>query len=144
MAEMMLLADRQALMRNTAAGLIDGTVSRKEARKTIRQLQRMEEQSAEGSRATIDRSAHDHVKKSGQAALRNRLATIDLLNEALGALTELNNEVTAEALIQAAATGGKKSVKAARKAPTVALYVQYLAETDSDFQDWLTRQGIKA
>lgn len=143
--EMLLLPARQAAMREIAAGIgADGQMGRADASNRIKALLKMERKSAKGSQATIDRSDHSHVKKSGMAALQNRQQTIELLTEALEALHDRNNEAAAEALVQAAACGGKKSVKAARKAPTVALYVQYLAETDLDFQAWLAAQGVKA
>lgn len=144
MSEMLLLPARQAAMRELAAGLADETLSRKEATTRIRQLLKMERKSAEGSQATIDRSDHGHVKKSGLAALQNRQQTIGLLEESLTALKEHEYSAASVALTEAASCGGKKSVKAARKAPTVALFVQYLSETDSDFQAWLAAQGIKA
>lgn len=111
----------------------------------IRRLIKFEEKSAEGSQATIDRSEHAHVKKSGQAALANRQVTIERLRNAIEAVkVHRDYEKAADFLIQASQAGGKKSVKAARKAPTVALFVQYLAETDSGFKAWLATQGIKA
>lgn len=145
MAEMILLADRQALMRElaTEVGPTGGTDSETAIRQ-IKRLIKMEQQSADGSRATIERSEHSHVKKSGQAALQNRLKTIDILQKTVKALKQGDNFVAAQLLTEAANTGGKKSVKAARKAPTVALYVQYLAETDPEFQAWLIARGVSA
>lgn len=139
---MMLLTDRQADMRLLATALASGEMPRKEALAGIKRLRKMEVQSAEGSQATIDRSEHSHVKKSGQAALQNRKQTILYLDVARDSIRADSLEEASEALIAAANCGGKKSVKAARKAPTVALYVQYLAETDAGFQEWLTTQGV--
>lgn len=140
----MLLPERQAEMRELATALTDGSRDRKFVITRIRQLIKFEEKSAEGSQATIDRSEHAHVKKSGLAALRNREATIEHLRNAMAALRDRQSpEIAAGYLVEAANAGGKKSVKAARKAPTVALYVQYLAETDPDFQSWLATQGVR-
>lgn len=142
-AQELLLPARQEWMRQLAAGLADGTTTRPEALRAIRKLIKAEEASADGSRATMARSEHAHVQKSGAAALRNRLVTIEHLRDAQQALIERRDKgAAATSLSQAAGAGGKKSVKAARKAPTVALYVQYLAETDQDFRNWLTSQGV--
>lgn len=141
---MLLLAERQARMRELAAGLTDGTTTRKQATTDIRELLKMEQKSAEGTQATIDRSEHDHVRRSGQAALKNREQTTQYLNEAVQALKERDTERACVALINAANCGGKKSVKAMRQAPTVSMYVQYLAETDTAFQEWLKARGVKA
>ena len=140
----MLLQERQALMREIAAGLADDTTTRKAATAAIRDLQDMERESARGTQATIDRSEHDHVKRSGKAALRNREQTIQYLNEAVQALKDRDTEGACVALTNAANAGGKKSAKAARQAPTVSMYVQYLAETDTAFQEWLRARGVKA
>lgn len=144
MTETMLLPARQAEMRNIASELEQEAVSMKEARKRIRRLIKSEEKSAEGSQATIDRSEHSHVKKSGEAALRNRIQTIELLEAAVQAIGYGDTGDAIGFMIQASTCGGKKSVKAARKAPTVALFVEYLAETDPDFQAWLAARGVKA
>lgn len=140
----MLLPERQAEMRELSTHLLEDTLDRKEVLRMIRQLIKFEEKSAEGSQATIDRSEHAHVKKSGQAALANRRATIDWLEQALGDVKAREYKQAAGCLLQAANCGGKKSVKAARKAPTVALFVEYLAETDPDFQSWLAARGIRS
>lgn len=145
MTEMMLLPARQAEMRGIATDLGDGRLPEKEAIKKIRQLIKMEQKSAQGSQATIDRSEHGHVKKSGLAALKNREATIEALRNAVAALRDRQSpEIACGYLIEAANAGGKKSAKAARKTPTVALFVEYLAETDPDFQAWLAARGVKA
>ena len=142
MEDMMLLPARQAEMRDIATGLGED-LSVKSAIKRIRRLIKMEQKSAQGSQATIDRSEHDHVKKSGHAALKNRQATIELLDSAVEALMQADYATAGLRLVEAANAGGKKSVKAARKQPTVALFVQYLAETDPDFQAWLATQGVR-
>lgn len=141
----MLLPERQAAMRELSTHLLEDTLDRKEVLRMIRQLIKFEEKSAEGSQATIDRSEHAHVKKSGQAALANRHVTIERLRNAIEAIkVNRDYEKAADFLILASQAGGKKSVKAARKAPTVALFVEYLAETDPDFQSWLAARGIRA
>ena len=141
----MLLPERQAEMRELATALTEGSRDRKFVITRIRQLIKFEEKSAEGSQATIDRSEHAHVKKSGQAALANRQATIEALRNAASAIKDRRDyELASEFLVEAANCGGKKSVKAARKAPTVALFVEYLAETDPDFQNWLAARGIRS
>lgn len=141
----MLLPERQAAMRELSTHLLEDTLDRKEVLRMIRQLIKFEEKSAEGSQATIDRSEHAHVKKSGQAALANRRATIEALRNAASAIKDRRDyELASEFLVEAANCGGKKSVKAARKAPTVALFVEYLAETDPDFQSWLAARGIRS
>ena len=141
----MLLPERQAAMRELSTHLLEDTLDRKEVLRMIRQLIKFEEKSAEGSQATIDRSEHAHVKKSGQAALANRRATIEALRNAASAIKDRRDySLAAEFLVEAANCGGKKSVKAARKAPTVALFVEYLAETDPDFQSWLAARGIRS
>ena len=141
----MLLPERQAEMRELATHLLEDTLDRKEVLRMIRQLIKFEEKSAEGSQATIDRSEHAHVKKSGQAALANRQVTIERLRNAIEAIkVHRDYEKAADFLILASQAGGKKSVKAARKAPTVALFVEYLAETDPDFQSWLAARGIRS
>ena len=85
------------------------------------------------------------MKKSGQAALANRLVTIERLRNAVEAIkVHRDYEKAADFLILASQAGGKKSVKAARKAPTVALFVEYLAETDPDFRSWLAARGIRS
>lgn len=141
----MLLPERQAEMRALAEGLGQfGELSGKEARTRIRRLIKFEQKSAEGSQATIDRSEHAHVKKSGLAALANRRTTIEQLELAIAAINDHAFPTAADHLIEAANCGGKKSVKAARKAPTVALFVEYLAETDPDFQSWLAARGIRS
>lgn len=140
----MLLPERQAEMRELATHLREDTLRYKDVLRMIRQLIKFEEKSAEGSQATIDRSEHAHVKKSGQAALANRRATTEALRNAISAIRDRrDSELAADFLIEAANCGGKKSVKAARKAPTVALFVEYLAETDPDFQSWLAARGIR-
>ena len=144
MTDAMLLPARQAEMRSIASELEHDLVSPKEALKRIRRLVKMEEKSAEGSQATIDRSDHSHVKKSGEAALRNRIQTIELLEAAAQSVRYGDIGDAMGFLTQASTCGGKKSVKAARKAPTVALFVEYLAETDPDFQAWLAARGVKA
>lgn len=141
----MLLPERQAEMRELATALTEGSRDRKFVITRIRQLIKFEEKSAEGSQATIDRSEHAHVKKSGLAALANRRATIEALRNAASAIKDRRDyELAADFLVEAANCGGKKSVKAARKAPTVALFVEYLAETDPDFQNWLAARGIRS
>lgn len=142
MTEMMLLPARQAEMRELAASLTED-LPLKEVVKRIRRLIKMEQKSAQGSQATIDRSEHDHVKKSGLAALKNRQNTIDHLEDAIANLKDGSTADAITALVAAANAGGKKSAKAARKTPTVALFVQYLAETDPDFQAWLATQGVR-
>lgn len=132
-------------MRELSTHLLEDTLDRKEIMRMIRQLIKFEEKSAEGSQATIDRSEHAHVKKSGQAALANRQVTIERLRNAIEAIkVHRDYEKAADFLILASQAGGKKSVKAARKAPTVALFVEYLAETDPDFQSWLAARGIRS
>lgn len=140
---MMLLRERQARMREIATDLADNATTRKAATTAIRDLLAMERKSAEGTQATIDRSEHDHVIRSGQAALRNRGQTIEYLDEAVQALKDRDIERACVALTDAANSGGKKSVKAARQAPTVSMYVQYLVETDTSFQEWLKARGVK-
>lgn len=141
----MLLPERQAEMRELATALTEGSRDRKFVITRIRQLIKFEEKSAEGSQATIDRSEHAHVKKSGLAALANRQVTIERLRNAIEAIkVNRDYEKAADFLILASQAGGKKSVKAARKAPTVALFVEYLAETDPDFQSWLAARGIRS
>ena len=142
MTDMMLLPARQGEMRNLCKELGED-LSPKDAIKRIRRLIKMEQKSAEGSQATIDRSEHAHVQKSGHAALKNRQATIEHLENAIEALKDRDYVVAVEQLVEASNAGGKKSVKAARKQPTVALFVQYLAETDPDFQAWLATQGVR-
>lgn len=142
MTDMMLLPARQAEMRDIATGLGED-LSVKEAVKRIRRLIKMEQKSAEGSQATIDRSEHAHVQRSGHAALKNRHNTIEHLENTIEALKARDYVTAVEQLIEASNAGGKKSVKAARKQPTVALFVQYLAETDPDFQAWLATQGVR-
>ena len=141
---MLLLTDRQTEMRRLVTELEDETITRKDILAAIKSLRKMEEQSADGSRATMARSEHDHVKKSGAAALQNRLQTIGHLDEArealLGSTPDIDTAIVA--LTAAANSGGKKSAKAARKAPSIALYVQYLTETDENFQAWLSSQGV--
>ena len=74
---MMLLTDRQTMMRELAAEFgPTGEADLETAIRRIKRLIKMEQQSADGSQATIERSEHSHVKKSGQAALQNRLKTI--------------------------------------------------------------------
>lgn len=131
-------------MRSLAAGLLDGSVSIGKAYPQVKALIGYEKTSAGSSRATIERTNHPHVKKSGQAALANRKATIKALQQVMLYLQDQEWELAAEELTKAASLGGKKSEKAARKTPTVALYVQYLAETDPGFQDWLAARGVKA
>ena len=132
-------------MRELSTHLLEDTLDHKEVLRMIRQLIKFEEKSAEGSQATIDRSEHAHVKKSGQAALANRQVTIERLRNAIEAIkVHRDYEKAADFLILASQAGGKKSVKAARKAPTVALFVEYLAETDPDFQSWLAARGIRS
>ena len=143
--DMMLLTDRQTMMRELAAEFgPTGEADLETAIRRIKRLIKMEQQSADGSQATIERSEHSHVKKSGQAALQNRLKTIGILQKAIKAIKDDDYFVAAQLLTEAANTGGKKSVKAARKAPTVALFVEYLAETDPDFQSWLAARGIRS
>lgn len=137
-----LLRDRQASMRRLATGLLDGTMTRKTAADGIKELITHERKSATASRATMDRSDHDHVKRSNAAAIRNRETTIEALKNALAALRDQETEKAAEFLTEAANAGGKRQEKAARKTPTVALYVQYLCETDPDFQAWLAQHGV--
>ena len=143
MTEMMVLPARQTEMRALATELPED-LSGKEAVKRIRRLIKMAQKSAQGSQATIDRSEHDHVKKSGFAALKNRQNTIDHLEDAIANLKDGSTADAITAVVAAANAVGKKSVKAARKTPTVALFVEYLAETDPDFQAWLAARGVKA
>ena len=138
----MLLPARQEAMRALATELTEGRTGRKDAVIAIRHLVKFERKSAEGSQATIDRSEHDHVKRSGLAALRNRTATIEQLTNAIECLKDNDLDGAAARLIEAANCGGKKSVKAARKQPTVALYVQYLAAVSYTHLDVYKRQHL--
>lgn len=142
----MLLQERQVEMRELAAQLTErlvGPSDRKSARARIRQLIKFEEQSAENTRETMARSDKPHVQKSGAGALRNRQDTIENLQDAYAALRDRKDaELAVEFLLKAADCGGKKSVKAARSNPTIALYVEYLAETDPTFKEWLKGKGM--
>ena len=140
---MRLLKDRQMEMVALATQLRAGTMTRADAYRAIKELIGEEEESRDESLARAKKTEHEMVIKSQRAAARNREKTIAELMKAARALKDHKDKHEAVCYLdQAAQCGGRKRDKDSRGSLTVKMYVQYRAETDEQFAQWLEDRGV--